>query len=157
MTNNDILRSLRYALDMSGSEMIEIFKLSEYEIDQKALADLLKKEDEIGYVSCNDDVMELFLDGLIVHKRGKKEGKPGGMQKYKSHLTNNIILKKLRIALKLRDEDIIEIIKSAGTGITKPQLTALFRKEGHKNYIECGNQFLRNFLKGLSVRYRGLS
>ncbi len=70
-------------------------------------------------------------------------------------MTNNDILKKLRIALKLTDTDIIEILKLADYDITKAQLSALFRKEDHKNYIECQNQLLRNFLNGLIIKYRG--
>ena len=155
MTNNDILRRLRYALDISDPVMIKIFKLSEHEIDQSGLTALLKKEDEEGYVDCSDKVMELFLDGLIVHRRGRRETKPGQVKKSDSPLTNNVILKKLRIALELKEDDMIGILKLAGVNISGHELTALFRKAGHRNYKECGDQFLRNFLKGLTIRYRG--
>ncbi|MCK5215429.1 MAG: DUF1456 family protein [Candidatus Omnitrophica bacterium] len=70
-------------------------------------------------------------------------------------MVNNDILKKLRVALKLRDTDIIDILKLADFEITKPQLSALFRKEGHKNYMECKDQLLRRFLNGLIIKYRG--
>jgi uncharacterized protein YehS (DUF1456 family) len=155
MTNNDILRRLRYALNISDSEARGIFKLSGYEIDQSNLTALLKKEDEEGYVVCSDKVMKLFLDGLIVHKRGRKEIKPGQEEKPDSPLTNNAILKKLRIALELKEADMIGILKLADADISTSELTALFRRQGHKNYKECGDQFLRNFLKGITVRYRG--
>jgi uncharacterized protein YehS (DUF1456 family) len=69
-------------------------------------------------------------------------------------LTNNAILKKLRIALQLKEDDMVGILKLAGVDISTSELTALFRKEGHRNYKECGDQFLRNFLKGLTLRYR---
>ena len=94
MTNNDTLRRLRYALDISDSEMVRIFKLSEHEIDKTGLTALLKKEDEEGYVNCSDKAMELFLDGLIVHRRGRKETLSGRAKKSDSPLTNNAILKK---------------------------------------------------------------
>lgn len=68
---------------------------------------------------------------------------------------NNDILWKLRIALKLKDTDIIEILKFADFEITKTELSALFRKEGHKNYKQCGDQILRRFLDGLIIRNRG--
>ena len=155
MTNNDILRRLRYALDISDPVMIEIFKLSEHEIDQSGLATLLKKEDEEGYVECSDKVMELFLDGLIVHRRGRKEPKPGQAKKSAQRLTNNAILKKIRIALELKEDDMVGILKLAEVSVSGHELNALFRKEGHRNYKECGDQFMRNFLKGLTVRYRG--
>ncbi len=154
MTNNDILRQLRYALNINDSTMIEIFKLADHEIEQSNLTGLLKKEDEEGFVNCSDDVLGYFLDGLILHKRGRKEIKPGETRKPDSRLTNNTILKKLRIALELKEDDMLGILKLADVDISKSELTALFRKEGHKNYKECGDQFLRKFLKGLSIRYR---
>lgn len=70
-------------------------------------------------------------------------------------MTNNDILKKLRIALELKDTDIIAILKLADFDISKPELSALFRKEDHKNYKECGDQLLRRFLNGLIIRNRG--
>lgn len=155
MTNNDILRRLRYALNISDSTMIEIFKLSEHEIEPSGLTNLLKKEDEKGYVECSDHVLELFLDGLIFHKRGKMETKPAQEKKPDSPLTNNKILKKLRIALELKEDDMLEILKLGNIDVSKSELSALFRKEGHKNYKECGDQILRNFLKGLTIRYKG--
>ena len=154
MTNNDILRQLRYALNINDSTMIEIFKLADHEIKQSNLTGLLKKEDEEGFVNCSDNVLGYFLDGLILHKRGRKEIKPGETRKSDSRLTNNTILKKLRIALELKEDDMLGILKLANVEISKSELTALFRKEGHKNYKECGDQFLRKFLKGLSIRYR---
>ncbi len=154
MTNNDILRQLRYALNINDSTMIEIFKLADHEIEQSNLTGFLKKEDEEGFVNCNDDVLGYFLDGLILQKRGRKEIKPGETRKSESRLTNNTILKKLRIALELKEDDMLGILKLANVDISKSELTALFRREGHKNYKECGDQFLRKFLKGLSIRYR---
>ena len=100
-----------------------------------------------------DLVMGSFLDGLIIHKRGRKENK-ADQEDIASPLTNNIILKKLRIALELKEDALLEILELAHASITKAKLSALFRKEGHKNYKECGNQFLRSFLKGLAIRYR---
>jgi len=70
-------------------------------------------------------------------------------------MTNNLILKKLRIALELKEDDMIEIFHLADFEITKPQLSALFRKEDNKHYKKCGDQILRRFLKGLAIRYRG--
>ena len=70
-------------------------------------------------------------------------------------MTNNDILKKLRVALKLRDEDIIHILSLVDFEVTKSELTALFRSEDHPNYKECGDQLLRNFLNGLIIHMRG--
>ena len=154
MTNNDILRRLRYALDIKDSTMLEIFKLSEFEIARSNLIDLLKKEEEEGYVNCSDEVMELFLDGLIIHKRGKRGMMPGHVEKKDSPLTNNSILKKLRIALKFREDEMLGTLKLAGMNLSKSELSALFRKEGQRHYKECGDQILRNFLQGMTMRYR---
>jgi uncharacterized protein YehS (DUF1456 family) len=154
MTNNDILRQLRYALNINDSTMIEIFKLSDHEIEQSSVTGLLKKEDEEGFALCGDDILRYFLDGLILHKRGRREMRLGETRKSDSRLTNNAILKKLRIALELKEDDMLGILKLANVDISKHELSALFRKEGHKNYKECGDQFLRKFLKGLSICYR---
>ncbi len=154
MTNNDILRQLRYALNINDSTMIEIFKPADHKIDQSNLTGLLKKEDEEGFLNCSDAVLGYFLDGLILHKRGRKEIKPGETRKSDTRLTNNTILKKLRIALELKEDDMLAILRLAEVDISKSELTALFRKEGHKHYKECGDQFLRKFLRGLSLRYR---
>jgi uncharacterized protein YehS (DUF1456 family) len=154
MTNNDILRRLRYALEIKDSKMIEIFKLSDHSIAKSDLIDLLKKEEEEGYVECSDVVMELFLDGLIIQKRGKREMMPGQVETQDSPLTNNVILKKLRIALTFREDDMLSTLKLAGMSLSKSELSALFRKEGQRHYKECGDQILRNFLKGLTTRLR---
>ncbi|MDB4225870.1 DUF1456 family protein [Algibacter sp.] len=70
-------------------------------------------------------------------------------------MTNNDILKKLRVALKLRDDDIVKILELVDFRISKSELGALFRKEDHPKYMECGDQILRNFLNGLVIHLRG--
>ncbi|MFA5354669.1 MAG: DUF1456 family protein [Thermodesulfovibrionales bacterium] len=157
MTNNDIMRRLRYALDLNDSTITEIFGLSGLEIDQAQLSGLLKRDDEEGFTACSKDSLKHFLDGLIIYKRGRKEDKPDQPGKTDSSLTNNVILKKIRIALELYENDMIEMLKLGGMAISKAELTALFRKKGHKNYKDCGDQLLRNFLKGLTLRYRSAS
>ncbi len=152
MTNNDILRRLRYALDINDSTMIEIFRQADYKTDRNMISCLLKKDEDPDFVDCSDDTLESFLDGLVFYKRGKIENRPEQEKKTEGHLTNNIILKKLRVALELKEEDMLEIMQLAETSVSKSELSALFRKKGHKNYKECGDQFLRNFIKGLTVR-----
>ncbi len=70
-------------------------------------------------------------------------------------LTNNDIMKKLRVAHKLRDEDIVKICSLVDFAVTKSELGAIFRNENHEKYMECGDQFLRNFLNGLVIHLRG--
>jgi len=152
--NNDVLRSIRYVLDLGDAKVVEIIKLAGHDVAQSDLASFLKKEDEEGFVECDDEVMVSFLDGLIIHKRGKMEARPE-QHKKPERLTNNTILKKLRVAFELKEEDMHKVLELAGFSVSKPELSALFRMKGHKNYRACGDQFLRNFLKGLTIRHRG--
>jgi uncharacterized protein YehS (DUF1456 family) len=154
MTPNDIVRRIRYALNLNDPAMLEIFNQAGHAVDLAGLKNLLKKEDEKGYAACSDKVLGAFLDGLIVHRRGKKEAEPGQVKKLEPLLTNNAILRKLRIALELKEDDMIGILKLGGVDISSSALSAFFRKKDHKNYKECGDQFLRSFLKGLALRYR---
>jgi len=153
--NNDVLRSIRYALDLGDAKVVEIIKLAERDVEPSEVANFLKKEEEEGFVACGADVMVAFLDGLIIHRRGKMEPKPDQNKKPERRLTNNAILKKLRVAFELKEEDMHKILELAGFGVSKPELSALFRAKGHSNYRTCGDQLLRNFLKGLVMRQRG--
>jgi len=157
MNNNDILRRLRYALDISNPTMIEIFKLSGCSIEQPTLLKFLKKEEEEDFIACSNPLLSFFLDGLIIHKRGRRESDTGEPPKPDASLDNNAILKKLRIALDLKEDDMLAVMKLAGVTLSKSELSALFRNKGHKHYKECGDQFLRNFLQGLTVRHRSSS
>ncbi|HZV81999.1 MAG TPA: DUF1456 family protein [Geobacteraceae bacterium] len=154
VTNNDILRRFRYALDISNPKMLEIFRLAGHELDQTALMALLKKEEDAGFLPCSNGLLEGFLDGLIILRRGPREGEPPEAARPDEQLTNNVILRKLRIALELRDDEMVSIMKLSGVTVSKSELGAFFRSKGHKNYKECGDQFLRSFLKGLTNRYR---
>ena len=148
MTNNDVLRSLRFILNVNEAKMIEIIQLTGFKVSKDALASFLKQEDEEGYKNCNDKVLSQFLDGLVIFKRGMNESHP--IRPLETSLTNNIILKKIRVAFELKDSDIIELIEKSGIQITKAELSAFFRKPDHRNYRDCGNQFLRKLLKGMA-------
>ncbi|MDD2321406.1 MAG: DUF1456 family protein [Geobacteraceae bacterium] len=151
MTNNDLLRRLRYALKLNGVIMAEIFALAGYEIGPADALKFLKKEEEQGFVVCDDTVMTFFLDGLILYKRGRQDNAAFKAQPAAGGLTNNLILRKLRIALELNDEAMINILKLAGVVISKSQLSAMFRSVEHRNYKPCGDQFMRNFIRGLTL------
>jgi len=151
MTNNDILRRIRYAFDFSDSKMIALFGLADHQVTREQISDWLKKDDDPAFQECGDTQLAIFLNGLIIDKRGKKEGpQPEPEQR----LTNNIIFKKLRIALNLKAEDILEILGLAGVRISEHELSAFFRRPDHKHYRECKDQILRNFLKGVQLKYR---
>jgi len=151
MTNNDLLRRLRYALNLNGVSIAEIFALSGHAIEPLAVLKLLKKDDEYGFVPCDNTLMNNFLDGLIISRRGRQEQKAAPEQPRCFAFTNNLILRKLRIALELDDEKMIAVLKLAGVTVSKPQLSAMFRSVEHRNYKECGDQFLRNFIRGLTL------
>lgn len=155
INKNDILRRLRYALNISNAEMSGIFKLAGYELSEFSILNFLKKEDEPGYVECSDRELEFFLDGLIIKRRGKREtAESEPSVKSDNRISNNLVLKKLRIALDFKEENMLEMFRLAGFEITKPELSALFRKKGHKNYKVCGDQILKNFLQGITVYFR---
>jgi uncharacterized protein YehS (DUF1456 family) len=156
MDNNDILRRLRYALNITDLKVIELFELASYEMARPELEGIFKKEDEPGYAECGDSIMRFFLEGLIISRRGKREESAGAPPESRKprRLTNNEVLKSIRIALELKDDDIIGILRLAGVEISKSELTALFRNPAHTNYRPCGDQFLRNFLAGLTTKYR---
>lgn len=153
MNHNDVLRSLRYMLKVSDAQMAEIIGLTGLEVSPEAVATYLKKEDEAGYVRCPERVMAHFLDGLVIHRRGRDDSRPA--QPIEVPVSNNTTLKKLRVAFELKEEDLHVILKSVNFPVSKPELSALFRKVGHDNYRPCGDQLLRNFLKGLTLRVRG--
>ncbi|MEO8160751.1 MAG: DUF1456 family protein [Arenimonas sp.] len=154
MINNDVLRSLRFLLDASDAQVVEIARLADpaLVLDKASVQGFLKKEGEPGYADCSDRVLAHFLDGLVLHRRGRNEGQaPRPVEK---RISNNLVLKKLRVAFELKDEDMHEIFDAAGFPVTKPELSALFRQEAHRNYRPCGDQMLRNFLRGLALRLR---
>ena len=151
MTNNDILRRIRYIFDFNDKQMIAVFGLADYTVTREQISDWLKKDDDPAYQSCSDNQLAVFLNGLINDKRGKKEGAQPEPEK---HLTNNIIFMKLKIALNLKADDVLEILSLVDMDISKHELSAFFRKTGHKHYRKCKDQILRNFLKGVQLKYR---
>jgi len=151
MDNNDILRRIRYTFDFNDSKMIAIFGLAELQVTREQISDWLKKDEDPAFKKCSDTQLAVFLNGLINDKRGKKEGPQPRPEK---RLTNNIIFRKLRIALNLQAEDVLEVMMMGGLRISKHELSAFFRKPEHKNYRECNDQILRNFLKGMQLKYR---
>ena len=151
MTNNDILRRIRYTFDFNDSKMIAVFALADLQVTREQISDWLKKDDDLSFQECSDTKLAIFLNGLIIDKRGKKEGpQPEPEQR----LSNNIIFRKLRIALNLQAEDILEIVGLAGMRISKHELSAFFRRPDHKHYRQCNDQILRKFLQGVQLKYR---
>ncbi len=149
MINNDVLRSLRFTLSISDAKMCSIADLGGASVTPEEMATYLTREDEAGFVACPQNVMARFLNGLIYFKRGRDETRPALSPELP---TNNVVLKKLRVAFELKDDDIISMLNDVGFKISKSEVSALFRREDHVNFRVCGDQFLRNFLKGLHER-----
>lgn len=169
MKNNEILIRLRDALDIKNTDMVEIFKLGGIELTSEEVSMMLiqSKENDNDEVEDNKDIeenldcdncsLESFLNGFIIFKRGEKEPVPGKPKNPPLSITssksvNNVMLKKLKIALSLTSEDMIDILEEIGVIVTKGELSPLFRKEGHKHYKKCSDVFAINFLNGIAKR-----
>lgn len=159
MNHNDRLTRLRYALDIKDKDMVEIFALGGLTISKKDYMALLNKTsdqdaDENEYeLVCTDEMFERFLNGLIISQRGKKDDSEPVLE-LNAQNANNLLLKKVKIALTLTSDDILDILADAGVEISNSELSAVLRKEGHRNYKPCGDRYVRNFLKGLTMGYR---
>jgi len=151
MSNNDILRIIRYTFDFSDFQMIEIFKEGGLSVDRSQVSDWLKRDDDEDFITIYDKELAAFLNGFIVLKRGKKDDIVPVIEK---NLNNNQILRKLKIALSLQDEDMLDMLANAQFKFSKHELSALFRKPGQPQYRDCKDQVLRNFLRGMQLTYR---
>ncbi|WP_018151288.1 DUF1456 family protein [Leeia oryzae] len=152
MQTNDVLRSVRYMLDLSEAKLAAVIAEGGQEVSVDALHQYLKKDDEADYLPCPDEVLGALLDGLVYVRRGRDETRP--QVPAELPVSNNTVLKKLRVAFELKDVDIQAILKQAGFDVSTSELGAFFRKPDHRHYRPCGDQFLRNFLKGLTLRVR---
>jgi len=155
MINNDVLRSIRYMLDLSDNKVLDIIHMADpgFIVAKEDVRAFLLREDTPGYLVCSDAVLAHLLDGLIIHRRGRDESLPS--RPVEKRISNNVVLKKLRVAFELKDVDMHQVFADAGFPVSKPELSALFRQPGHNNFRACGDQMLRNFLKGLTLRVRG--
>jgi uncharacterized protein YehS (DUF1456 family) len=157
MTNNDVLRSLRFALELDNNTLVALIATASegnVQLPLRQLASMLKNDDESDFAPMPDGLLGLVLAGLIIKNRGKREGAPGAAAAPPEQMTNNRVMRALRIALTLKDSDLVGIFALADVAVSKSELGALFRREDHRNYQPCGDQFLRNFLRGLALWYR---
>lgn len=162
MNNNEILIGLRDALDIATTDMVEIFKFGGIDLTPEEVEQMLLKsgeddlEEEKQSLECDHEKLESFLNGFIIFKRGIKETESGVPEKpvlviKDSKSVNNIVLKKLKIALSLTGDDMVAIFEEAGLEVTNRQLSPIFRKEGHKHYKKCKDAMLIAFFKGIST------
>lgn len=152
MDNNDVVRRLRYALDLSDTHMLDILALAGEPLTRRTFLGLLEDEGTEGHVSCTDRTLAQLLDGLIVERRGPPD--PSRPPRPPSPMNNNNVLRKLRIAFSYRDADMLRVLLRGGMKISPSELSALFRKQGHRHYRPAGDQLLRAFLTGLAEELR---
>jgi uncharacterized protein YehS (DUF1456 family) len=148
MHNNEILSRLADALTLKDDSLAEIFALGgEAMTGADALARTRDLDTE-GAVACTSDQLGRFLDGLILEKRGPRD--TDGAPRAAVRLTNNAILKKLRIAFTLKEDDVLRILDAGGSPTTRLALSPLFRKPGNKHFRACSDAVLCSFLNGLA-------
>jgi len=151
MTNNDILKRIRYLFDFSDLEMMALFKLANHSVEKAELNRWLKKDDDPLLLEITDKELAIFLNGLIIERRGKREGP---QPEAEDPLSNNMIFQKLKIALDLKSDDIIDMFAQIKKRIGKNELSSFFRNPNHKSYRPCMDQYLRNFLNALQTKYK---
>ncbi|MCK4563944.1 MAG: DUF1456 family protein [Verrucomicrobia bacterium] len=150
MTHNDTLRRLRYALNINDAKIAEAVARTGRDTTADEVVNWLKREDEPGYTELSPALLCRFLDGLIIDKRGPHPS--GAMPEPQEFLSNNEILKKLRIALELQADGMVAIFKRVEFTVTKAELGAFFRRPEHRNFRKCPEQVLKKFIKGLSTK-----
>ena len=151
MNNNDVLRKIRYTFDYTDEKMMSIFKSADVDVDRAQVSRWLKRDEDEDFEGIYDKSLASFLNGFINVRRGKKEGE---QPKPEKTLNNNIILRKLKIALNLKDTDVLELLDLADFRFSKSELSALFRKPTHQHFRQCKDQVIRNFLHGMQIKYK---
>jgi len=150
-TPNDILFKIQKALGLSKAEMLQAYTLENYEMTPEHLENLLKRRQDKMFELCTYEERGVFLDGLVTLKRGPSAQKQNADEDVS--LSNNLILKKLRAALQLKDHELQIIFALVDVDLSKQQLSSLFRKEDHKNFKPCSDELLESFLEGLDEFY----
>lgn len=151
MTNNDILRRVRYLFNLNEHKIVGLFKLTNFDIQKTDVSSWLRKEEDPLLVEISDKELAIFLNGLIIERRGQREG---AHPEPEESLSNNMILRKLRIALDLKSDDMLQLFELVDRKLSKHELSAFFRKPDHKSYRNCMDQYLRNFLTALQLKYK---
>ena len=152
MDNNTILRAVRFALRLEDQDVARVFRLGGARLNVDDVLPRMGRSDEPGAIYCEDDLLEAFLDGLIVERRGPPPA--GGSPRVRQPLTNNEVLKKLRIALEMRETDVMDAVRKGGSALSAGEVRALFRAPAHRHHRPCGDQLLRCFLRGVTLQLR---
>ncbi|MFT5118526.1 MAG: hypothetical protein ACI9NY_002067 [Kiritimatiellia bacterium] len=150
MNNNEIIKRLRFILEVDDSVLSEYFILGGCQLSPENVAEFFKVDTDTVYKECSDEQLTRFLDGLIIQRRGpSKDGLRNPVA-----LNNNLILKKVRIALELEARDLDNAFMLADCELSAHEISSLFRKPGTKHFVECTDELLANFFSGLSLYFR---
>lgn len=153
MLNNEILRMLSRVLEADAADIAALARLSSVEANAADVEPLLLRQGEPGWRECSDLFLAHFLEGLVINQRGRDESRP--QRPIEAPVTNNMVLKKLRAAFELREEDMHAIFEAADVVLTKAELNALFRKPGNKHYRACSDELLQSFIEGMALSGSG--
>ena len=151
MINNDIYRRLRYLFGYQYDHVQALFQSTGFEISEEQYKGWAGKEEEDWFIHMTDRELAIFLNGVIIKMRGAQPGPPPVPEE---EMSNNVILRKLKIAFNLRSEDMIEIFGLVDRKLSPHELSAFFRKPSHSSFRHVKGQYLRNFLMGLQVKYK---
>lgn len=151
MTHNDVFRRVRSMLSLDDAAVIAVFAEAEHTVTIEQVKAWRAWEDAPHFDVIPDRDLALFLNGLIVTKRGRR---PGPLPEPEKVLDNNLVAKKLRIALNLQGDDLMAAVKRAGFSMSEHELSAFFRKPGHKHYRVMNDQVLRYLMRGLRMELR---
>lgn len=149
MINNDLLRRISTILNFNDEKILAVFELGQCLITAEQLSDFFKEKNDSAYNVLPDVELASFLNGLIIEKRGKKDGPEHQAEQV---LSNNLIFNKLKIALTLKADEVTAILELADLSLGKYELSAFFRNVNHKHYRECSDDVLSTFLKGLQIQ-----
>lgn len=148
------MRSLRYMLEANNHKINEICQLGGVEVSKNDIHAFMLDEENLNFKKCSDETLAHFLDGVITLRRGKDESRP--RVPIELPMSNNQVLKKLKVAFEIKEEELLQMITSTGFVFGKSELSSFLRKSDHRNYRPCGDQVLRYFLKGLTLKLRSL-
>ena len=151
MINNDIYRRLRYLFGYHYDHVVALFAATGFEVSEVQYKGWAGKEEEDRFIMMTDRELAIFLNGIIIERRGAQEGPPPTPE---DEMSNNTILRKLKIAFNMRSEDMLEIFALVDRNLSPHELSAFFRKPSQKSYRYVKGQYLRNFLMGLQLKYK---
>jgi uncharacterized protein YehS (DUF1456 family) len=151
MRTNDIFRKIVQSLPLDTPQIQSLFAPSDIDLSDKDVANLLKTDYQPGFEAMPEYILIIFLNNLIDQERGKKADAVAEAIEKHAKISNNDVLKKLRIAFVLHEQDLRGALKLVTIELTKSDLAALFRKAGHEHYKACDDELVLDFIEGIGL------